>query len=480
MSRRARRRAAALALVVAIVATAAIVLWPESGRPGTEAQAGAPASTATVERRTLRESEIVGGTYGYEPAVALAHRVAPAGSGSGGAGSGGSGSGSGGSGSGSGSSDGGSGDGSAAGAGNGGSGSGSGAGSGSDGGSGTGGGADNGGGSGSGGDGGLGNGGGSGAGSGNGGSGSGNDGGSGAGGGSGSDGGTGGSGTLTETAAAGQVVRRGGVLYRVDQRAIRLLYGTVPAWRTLGPGLRGRDVRQLQLNLSALGYGPVTVDGVFRRGTADAVRRWQRANGREQTGRVPLGEVVFADGALRVASVEATVGAPVGDGATVLKTTSTVRLVRVALDAAKQQLAKRGARVTVTLPNQRTVGGRIVEIGPVTASGGDGGGGGAGGGSGEAKAKLDVLIRLRSAKGTGRLDAAPVSVALTREIRRRVLAVPVTALVAGRGGDYALRVVRGATTTNVPVRVGMFSDGLAEVSGAGLREGDRVAVPDVE
>lgn len=450
MSGRARRRAAALALVVAIVATAAIVLWPESGRPGTEAQAGAPASTATVERQTLRESEIVGGTYGYEPAVALAHRVAPSGSGSGG----GTGSGSGGAGSGSGSPDGGSGDGAGSGAGSGGAGAGGDGGSGSGGGSGTGG---------------------TGSGS-DGGSGTGNDGG----GGSDGDSGTGGSGTLTETAAAGQVVRRGGVLYRVDQRAIRLLYGTVPAWRTLRPGLRGQDVRQLQLNLAALGYGPVTVDGVFRSGTADAVRRWQRANGREQTGRVPLGEIVFADGARRVASVEATIGTPVGDGTTVLKTTSTVRLVRVSLDAAKQQLAKRGARVTVTLPNQRTVGGRIVEIGPVTASGGDDGGGGAGGGSGEAKAKLDVLIRLRSAKGTGRLDAAPVSVALTREIRRRVLAVPVTALVAGRGGDYALRVVRGATTTNVPVRVGMFSDGLAEVSGSGVHEGDRVAVPDVE
>jgi peptidoglycan hydrolase-like protein with peptidoglycan-binding domain len=538
--------------IAATVATVAIVLWPESGRPGAAARSGAPTGTAVVTRRTLRESEIVSGTYGYEPAAPLIHRSAPrpGGSGSGSSDDGTSAQDPAGRGSGGGPGSAGSRDGTDTGIGEGGGSDGA-HGSGArkerrdagDGGS-YGAGRGSGGGSGSADGGGSGNGGGAeGAGSADGGGAKGDDGGTegrgsggeddgnpgsdgghgfgarpGVDGGTGtgtgepptgahvrtvsfggSDGGTGtgasgesgtgsggagdspGSGTLTETAAVGQVVRRGEVLYRVDQRPVRLLYGTVPAWRTLTQGLRGRDVRQLQVNLAALGYGPITVDGDFRRGTADAVRRWQRATGRPATGRLVLGNVVFADGARRVAAVEAGLGAPLADGATVLTTTSLVRMVRIPLDAAKQQLAKRGARVTVTLPNQKSVVGRIVAVGPVTSSNEDGGGGGGSGGgdgAGDAKATLDVLVRLRSSSAAGRLDDAPVSVALTRELRRRALTVPVTALVARSGGRYALRVRRGGSIATVPIEVGMFSDGLAQVSGGDVHEGDRVAVPD--
>ena len=52
----------------------------------------------------------------------------------------------------------------------------------------------------------------------------------------------------------GQVIGRGGVLYRVDGKPVVLLYGSVPAWRELKEGMTGKDVRQLNANLAALGY----------------------------------------------------------------------------------------------------------------------------------------------------------------------------------------------------------------------------------
>ena len=64
-----------------------------------------------------------------------------------------------------------------------------------------------------------------------------------------------GAGTLTSLPSAGQVIRQGQVLYRVDNGSPAvLLYGAVPAWRTLEEGLSGADVTQLNHDLVALGY----------------------------------------------------------------------------------------------------------------------------------------------------------------------------------------------------------------------------------
>jgi multidrug efflux pump subunit AcrA (membrane-fusion protein) len=75
----------------------------------------------------------------------------------------------------------------------------------------------------------------------------------------------------------------------------------------------------------------------------------------------------------------------------------------------------------------------------------------------------------------GRLDQAPVSVGIARESRRRVLSVPVEALLARRGGGYAVELARGRT---VRVRTGLFASGLVEISSPRIRAGDRVVVPE--
>ena len=43
------------------------------------------------------------------------------------------------------------------------------------------------------------------------------------------------------------------MLYRVDDRPVVLLCGTVPAYRALHAGVKGRDVRQLNRNLHRRG-----------------------------------------------------------------------------------------------------------------------------------------------------------------------------------------------------------------------------------
>lgn len=290
--------------------------------------------------------------------------------------------------------------------------------------------------------------------------------------------GAGGGPTLTRTARAGSVVRRGGALYWADDEPVVLMYGSTPAYRTLAEGVAdGPDVAQLEANLAALGFDPGTVDGEFTEMTAEAVRAWQEAADLAETGRVELGRVVFLPGPRRIGARSAAVGQPLADGQEVVETTSTRRVVTVELEAAKQALVRRGDRVLVTLPNGSTVRGRVTHVGRVARakSGGDGGGLGGDESSGADDLVVDVTVKLRSTRGAGRLDQAPVTVAIASERSRNALVVPVSALLARPGGGYAVQLPGGRL---VGVRPGLFADGMVEVSSGRLRPGMRVVVPE--
>src|SRR5581483_10135484 len=61
-----------------------------------------------------------------------------------------------------------------------------------------------------------------------------------------------GGGTLTWLPSAGQVIRQGHALYRTGNGSpVVLLYGSVPAWRSLEEGVTGEDVTQLNHDLVA-------------------------------------------------------------------------------------------------------------------------------------------------------------------------------------------------------------------------------------
>jgi peptidoglycan hydrolase-like protein with peptidoglycan-binding domain len=119
-------------------------------------------------------------------------------------------------------------------------------------------------------------------------------------------------GTFTWLPAVGDVVGRGGTLFRVNNLPVALMYGSVPAYRALKEGVSdGPDVSELNQNLVALGYDPygaISDDDHFGEATAAAVRRWQNAEGLSQTGEVELGRVAFASGAQRVTKVHVALG----------------------------------------------------------------------------------------------------------------------------------------------------------------------------
>jgi Putative peptidoglycan binding domain len=284
-----------------------------------------------------------------------------------------------------------------------------------------------------------------------------------------------GSKTLTALPRAGSVVRRGGALYRLDAEPVVLMYGSTPAYRDLETGVEdGRDVLQLERNLSALGFDPGIVDETFTSDTASAVSDWQESQDLRETGAVELGRVVFLPGPRRVGERKASVGSLVGDGSEVLDTSSTRRVVAIELDASLQSIARTGDRVEVTLPGGSTTGGRIESVGRVARE--KASDDAAADPSAEAELVIDVTVELRGKRRLGRYDEAPVSVGLAQDSRKNVLAVPVNALVALRGGGYGVELA--GSRRIVPVDAGMFADGFVEISGSGIRSGMRVVVPD--
>jgi hypothetical protein len=291
-------------------------------------------------------------------------------------------------------------------------------------------------------------------------------------------GGGAGAGIVTWMPSDGDSITRGKPVYKVNQQSVPLLYGSVPLYRTLKPGVGGSDVKTLEKNLKALGYDGFTVDDDYTSGTAAAVEEWQDDLGRTETGEVGPGDAVVASGARRVAKA----GLAVGDSLTgdVLTWTGTDRVISVDLPVQYADLAKKGGKSTVTLPDNTTVTAVVTDIGTPTSSGDSAGEGGdqqKSSGSGSSNATVPVELKVEDAKKLGAYQAASVSVEFAAEARSNVLAVPISALFALPGGGYAVEVVTGSKTEYRDVKLGMFGNGMVEVSGTGITEGTVVGVP---
>jgi peptidoglycan hydrolase-like protein with peptidoglycan-binding domain len=290
----------------------------------------------------------------------------------------------------------------------------------------------------------------------------------------------------TALPAAGAVIRRGQRLFEVDGAPVTLFYGARPAWRDLSEGvLPGPDVAQLDRNLIALGYGGyLTVSDYYTPATAYAVELWQQAVGLPVTGTVPLGQVAFAPGPLRVTGVGPALGATPQPGALALTATSTVPVVIAQLPVTQEYLVRPGQQVTVTLPDGvTTTPGTVAAVSSVATSSASGGSDPTappGQGSGGSQETVAMTVRLTRPLAAGDFDQAPVSVNIVSARATGVLAVPVSALVALAGGGYAVELVHGAgadaTRQLVGVRTGLFSATLVQVSGPGIAVGDLVQV----
>ncbi|WBB73968.1 efflux RND transporter periplasmic adaptor subunit [Micromonospora sp. WMMD1128] len=296
-----------------------------------------------------------------------------------------------------------------------------------------------------------------------------------------------GSGTVTWLPAQGASVRRGQQLYRVDDRPVPLFYGGMPLFRPLHDlDTVGRDVRIVVDNLRALGYDvgdqpkpgtrltrtPSTPtpartvargDGVLTTALRDAVKRWQNDLGVPATGAIEPGDVVVLVGAVRVDSVAAQPGD--GADATLMSVTQTSKVVTVQAGISDAGSIEQGDAVTVHLPDESTINGRVTAVGQaVQAAEGEAGAGGA-------PPTVTVTIAVKNSAATARISLADVRVDFAAETHKDVLVVPVGALLALSEGGYGVQISGGGL---VAVETGLFAQGLVEVEGDGLDAGTMV------
>ena len=272
-------------------------------------------------------------------------------------------------------------------------------------------------------------------------------------------------GVYTKLPENGDRVDCGDVLYRVDDRPVLLLCGTVPAYRDLHVGVKGRDVRQLNRDLG------VNRSKAFTSKTKAAVKKLQRATGAHASGSLAIGDAVFLPEAVRIAEVTGQAAGSARPGAPVLAATSDTLHVQVNLDPSQQGEVKKGDRAQITLPGNRPVSGRVEGFGRVAQAPGKD--------SQPAEATIPTYIRLDDVGKARGLDRAPVQVQITTEGVENALSVPVTALVGKSGGAFAVEVARaGGRRELVAVRLGLFdtAGGRVQVEG-GVRAGDHVVVP---
>ncbi|MCY1143057.1 efflux RND transporter periplasmic adaptor subunit [Actinoplanes sp. Pm04-4] len=256
-----------------------------------------------------------------------------------------------------------------------------------------------------------------------------------------------GDGVLTKLPAAGSSIVRGKRLFRVNDQPVTVFYGSTPMFRAIDKtGLTGSDVRQLRRNLDVLGYRTwARHREVADQPLLDALKRWQKDLKLPAPGVLRPGQVVVVDGPGRVDTVTAALGDPAAGP--VLTMTSTSKVVTVPMSPTDAGTVRTGTKVTVVMPDGKPVAGSVTAVSRTVSESEDG-----------APPKVTVVVKPARAD----YDAAPVQVKLTTITRRKVLAVPVGALVALREGGYALQRPDGSL---VPARTGVFARGMVEVSG---------------
>jgi peptidoglycan hydrolase-like protein with peptidoglycan-binding domain len=283
----------------------------------------------------------------------------------------------------------------------------------------------------------------------------------------------------------------GDVALTVSERPVFVLRGRQPSYRDLGPGLVGRDVRQLEAALKRLGMRPGAVDGRFDAATGAAVARMYSragfkplmateaqlaairpreadlvAGARIGPGvQVPADEVVFLRRPpVRVSERSVALGKPAA-GPLMSVTDRTVS-IEGSIRLAERQLVRKGMRVRIDEPALGIkAAGVVSDVADTPGTGG-----------------VDNFHLALSV----RVDHAPrnlvgASVRLTIPVRSTegpVLAVPLSALsLAADGSSQIERHDRGRTET-VRVRPGLSANGYVQVTplAGRLGNGDRVVV----
>jgi peptidoglycan hydrolase-like protein with peptidoglycan-binding domain len=296
---------------------------------------------------------------------------------------------------------------------------------------------------------------------------------------------------VTSIPERGTKLAEGDVALTVSGRPVIVLAGRQPSYRDLGPGIVGRDVRQLEAALARIGLGPLAVDGSFDASTESAVTRLYSQRGFEamiaseeelagvrpleaelvDTARAQAGVQVPADEILFVPRTPVRVtelGVRPGDapGGEVMTVTDVAVAVDSSLPVEEAPLVTTGMKVRIDEPDlgieETGVVSRVAET-PGT-NGLDG---------------FHVYVEVK-------VDGAPqelvgASLRLTIPIESTegtVLAVPVTALSLGADGSSRVQKATANGLEFVEVEPGLSAGGFVEITpvSGSLAGGDRVVV----
>ncbi len=287
-------------------------------------------------------------------------------------------------------------------------------------------------------------------------------------------------GVITKLPDPGSTIQYGQALYEVNSvSGPVLLQGELPAWRrlsTLSPD--APDVRQLENNLRDLGYASskMKVDDHFDWRTYQAVQDWQEANGWERTGAVERADVVYSTEPIRIADVQARVGA--SNQGQILSLSTVDRALLIDLELSDRDLVQVGSEVSVKDPNGKKVASKIVRVAQTatTAAAAPAGGGGLGRGGATADAASTIEVEVALPDELDLLDGTEVDVELVSSSTESPTTVPIKALLALAEGGYAVEVVLGDGTTKLrAVQIGDSIDGWVAVTGD-IKVGDTVVV----
>jgi peptidoglycan hydrolase-like protein with peptidoglycan-binding domain len=273
------------------------------------------------------------------------------------------------------------------------------------------------------------------------------------------------SGVVTGLPAVGSVIGQGQTLFEVDGAPTVLLYGSVPEWRALEPGVSpGADIQELQENLNQLGYDgghPLVENGVYSSGTAEAVLRFLKAKGLPPATQLASGAVLYAPGPLYVSGLAVALGSTVSGGSQILAVTTTQRTVTGSYSGFGLTLGQRADVSPASGPADLT--GTVSSLVAQNANG-------------SSQEVVTVTLAGSPVLPTG-VIAAQVSV-VTQSVKN-AFAVPVQALVALVEGGYALEVpTLGGHDHLIAVHVGITgNNNLVQVSGPAVRSGLQVLVP---
>lgn len=262
--------------------------------------------------------------------------------------------------------------------------------------------------------------------------------------------------------AVGSTVRHGQVVAEISGRPVLALEGGVPAYRDLGPGDVGDDVRRLNKALSAAGLGTSPRSRRYDATTQDAVARLYRRAGYESDGSLPAAEVAFVAALPATAvAVKGHVGSPVSGSS--VRIASGALTVVASFSAGQAGLVEAGTNVVLSSEVLGKSAEAKVTGTRATTAADEGAGGGA------AAADVVVITPDRPLPGAwiGQDVRVRVVGATTAE---KVLAVPVTAVVANGSGDAEVVVVDAGADTigeahprRVRVRTGVTGGGWVEV-----------------